>query len=131
MMGLVDVHDWAGRADFKAVRSDVELERSVRDSDVVGRYGGEEFFVILPYADAVAAKDYGYRLLANIREVEFSTMPSRQVTASAGVALSHPHQRRFSAIELISRADEALYKSKREGRDRLTVANLDLVSNGI
>ena len=107
-----------------------ELENSLRDSDIIGRYGGEEFVVILPHADAAAAKDYGRRLLANIRALEIPEMGARRVTASAGISVPHPHKRRFLSEELIKRADDALYKSKRDGRNRLTVANLDLVSSG-
>lgn len=101
------------------------LAESVRGADVVGRYGGEEFLIVMPHADALAAREYGERLLGLIREIHIG---NNHISASIGVSVFHPRGHRASAQDVIRRADEALYRSKREGRDRLTIDSLSLVS---
>lgn len=100
------------------------LADSVRGADVVGRYGGEEFLIVMPHADALAAREYGERILALIREIHIE---DNHISASIGISVFHPRGQRACAQEVIRRADEALYRSKREGRDRLTVDSLSLV----
>jgi diguanylate cyclase (GGDEF)-like protein len=100
------------------------LADSVRGSDVVGRYGGEEFLIVMPYADAQAAREYGERVLALIREIHIE---DNHISASIGISVFHPRGHRASAQDVIRRADEALYRSKRDGRDRLTVDSMSLV----
>ncbi len=99
---------------------------SVRGSDVVGRYGGEEFLIAMPHTDAPAAREYGERLLKRVREIDVPGCGARNLTASVGVAVYYPHGQRTSAPELVRRADEALYRSKRDGRDRITIDGLSL-----
>ncbi len=101
------------------------LADSVRGADVVGRYGGEEFLIVMPHADALAAREYGERLLSRIREIHIG---NNHISASIGISVFHPRGHRASAQDVIRRADEALYRSKREGRDRLTIDSLSLVS---
>jgi diguanylate cyclase (GGDEF)-like protein len=90
---------------------------AVREMDLVARYGGEEFALILPRCDRDDA----------VRVVERITSASRQradldgVTLSAGVATLPLNAN--DAISLVAAADEALYESKRAGRDRYTVSS--------
>ena len=100
------------------------LADSVRGADVVGRYGGEEFLIVMPHADALAAREYGERILALIRAIHIE---DNHISASIGISVFHPRGHRACAQEVIRRADEALYRSKREGRDRLTIDSLSLV----
>ena len=100
------------------------LSCSARGADIVGRYGSEEFLTVMPHGDALAAREYGERLLARIREIHVG---ATRITASIGVSVFHPRGQRASAADVIGRADEALYRSKREGRDRLTVDSLSMV----
>ena len=105
------------------------LTALVRGSDVVGRYGGEEFIIVMPHADVLAAREYGERLLQKIREIEIPGKSGVHIAASAGVSVFYPHGHRTSAPRVIRRADEALYRSKRDGRDRLTVESLSLLES--
>jgi two-component system cell cycle response regulator len=92
------------------------LASSARGFDTAARYGGEEFAVILPGANAEQAASVAERLRKKIHGIEAVT----PVTASLGVA-SYPDQAP-NATELLGAADEALYRSKEEGRDRVTQA---------
>ncbi|MEX2482082.1 MAG: GGDEF domain-containing protein [Gammaproteobacteria bacterium] len=101
---------------------------AVRSSDVVGRYGGEEFLIVMPHADAPAAREFSERLLRRIREIQVPGGDGKHVTVSVGIAVCHPHGQYLGAAEAVERADTALYRSKRNGRDRLTVDSVSLVA---
>ncbi len=90
------------------------LANECRDFDTAARYGGEEFAAILPACSATESLVVAERLRQAINGVEFE----RSVTASAGIATFPVHASDISS--LIKAADEALYESKRAGRDRVT-----------
>lgn len=86
---------------------------------VVARMGGEEFSVLLPNADAETAGVTAERLLERVRTHRLSSVASvAVVTTSIGIAAERVRSARDGAA-LRARADEALYKAKREGRDRV------------
>jgi diguanylate cyclase (GGDEF)-like protein len=96
--------------------------RVVRDYDVVGRYGGEEFLVILPGGTLPDAASVGGRLLDAIGRRPFKLSSGElNVTASAGA--SSTGQGYLDVDALIAAADTALYEAKRAGRARLNVAS--------
>ncbi|TVQ31328.1 MAG: GGDEF domain-containing protein [Wenzhouxiangella sp.] len=83
----------------------------------IGRFGGEEFLAILPDTDLTGAERAAERLLERVRSEPFSTAAGPVVcTASAGVAEHRPGE---SLETLLSRADQALYAAKSNGRDRV------------
>lgn len=92
---------------------------AVRGIDVAGRYGGEELVLVLVEVEADAALAAVERVRAAIAQVRLPQV-KEAVTASAGVALHHGAFDRASVEDLIRRADEALYRSKEDGRDRTT-----------
>ena len=87
-----------------------------RQFDTACRYGGEEFAVLLPGCDADSAARTARRLRVAIAQLEGAA----PVTASLGVASWPVHA--ADAASLVQRADDALYASKRAGRNRVTVA---------
>ncbi len=93
---------------------------SVRDTDSVYRYGGEEYFVLCPHTDCNSAVNMAERLRARIKKYEFVLEnPSERfsITISIGVTTAVEGD----TIEtIIKRADEALYSSKLSGKDRTT-----------
>ncbi len=90
---------------------------AVRDIDLPARVGGEEFAVIL--RDPSAATDVAERLRASIAAIDLSAQGIPRVTASVGVAVAADPSEQVPA--LVRRADDALLRAKREGRDRVVV----------
>lgn len=97
------------------------LRGNLRDSDVAGRYGGEEFMLLLPNTPAQAAFDVSERLRHTIETtvVETDAGPI-SITASLGVS-HYPSMPSGEADTLVEHADRALYESKRGGRNRVTL----------
>jgi diguanylate cyclase (GGDEF)-like protein len=92
----------------------------LRQSDLMGRLGGEEFAFVLPETDSEAARAIAERLRACIARREFEGLEGAlQVTVSIGVAQLGPEM--HSLELLIARADEALYQAKARGRNRVEV----------
>ncbi|NTU76433.1 MAG: sensor domain-containing diguanylate cyclase [Alphaproteobacteria bacterium] len=117
------INDKLGHATGDAVlESMVKLAlESLRQSDIMGRLGGEEFAVILPETNLVAADDVANRLRQHLAERPIVTVKGAVIcTASIGVAqLSGKDS---SIDELLCRADEALFRAKEKGRNRVEVA---------
>lgn len=97
------------------------LQQATRGIDVCGRYGGEEFALLLVETDEGEAFAAVERVRASVASVMPPRVP-RQVTISAGLALHHGRFERATLEELIRRADKALYESKGAGRDRTTIS---------
>ncbi|MBK5964794.1 GGDEF domain-containing protein [Thiocystis minor] len=90
------------------------LGTCIRDVDVAGRYGGEEFLVILPHADVAKARDIAERIRINLKALKWP-QPRLRVTMSAGVQ----EYRSESLDEFVEAADRKLYQAKESGRDRV------------
>ena len=96
------------------------LKDTVREGECVGRYGGEEFLLVLPGASKDQALSVAERIRSGIAKHSFPLgqgQPMGRATISGGVA-TFPMDSREPA-ELLKRADEALYQAKRAGRDRV------------
>lgn len=94
------------------------IRRTLRATDVAGRYGGEEFLLVLPGTDLEGAGLLGERVRAAIEHAEFDVGAAapHSVTMSIGVATLASGQ---SPDALLAAADEALYRAKGEGRNRV------------
>ncbi len=108
------------------------LAKSSRAEDIPCRFGGEEFVLIMPGADAQGAKTRAEKLRCQLRDlvVLHQGRSLGMVTISAGIAGFPAHG--LSVREIIARADAALYRAKAEGRDRVVLANMaDPESQGV
>ena len=95
------------------------IGQSIRSSDMVGRYGGDELVLLLPNADLRAAISFAERIRKQVEVMEFSgAEQSLKLTVSGGVA-SYPEVAASSIDELLRKADEALYRAKAKGRNRV------------
>lgn len=109
--------------DFVLKRLAITLRKCVRDVDTVARYGGEEFMVILPETAATEARQVAERIRATTEADRYSPaegVDELNVTVSIGLALFPAHG--DSPEALIAAADDALYRSKEGGRNRVTAA---------
>lgn len=97
------------------------MQAALRPYDAVGRYGGEEFLIALPNCDREKAIDIAERLRRSISDVAVNTaVGAIPITASFGVTISQVSK--FNINELIQEADEAMYRAKQGGRNRVEVA---------
>jgi diguanylate cyclase (GGDEF)-like protein len=106
-----------------------QLKGELRKSDLVGRFGGEEFVILLPDLDADTSLVVAERIRARIAAIRVSALgvattpeiaEARPLSASIGV--SHSPQHGTELAELLRAADAALYHAKRTGRNRVEVA---------
>jgi diguanylate cyclase (GGDEF)-like protein len=94
----------------------------LRETDVLARWGGEEFIMLFPSSSSPQAMAPLWRLQSQLRQaVVSSSRPELRVTFSAGVAI---HVANASLGQTLERADTALYEAKRLGRDRVLSAVL-------
>jgi len=95
------------------------LSSEVRGYDMLGRIGGEELLVVVPNADPGGLAGLAERLRASVAAVDLSDIAAKhELTVSAGTALARPGVGETSDT-LVARADDALYKAKSAGRDRV------------
>jgi diguanylate cyclase (GGDEF)-like protein len=98
------------------------LRECLREEDVPARYGGEEFIVLLPSTPKAGAHVVAEKIRRAIQSFEYAketSQPNGDLTISGGVA-SYPYDGKTTP-ELISAADDALYTSKRGGRNRVSL----------
>ncbi len=115
-----DVNDSYGHAsgDVALCKVADACRDELRESDIIGRLGGEEFVLILPQTDAAGAFVVADRLRERIAAMEVETENARfHVTVSIGVTELRPAD--TGITDLIRRADEAMYLSKAEGRNKV------------
>jgi diguanylate cyclase (GGDEF)-like protein len=93
------------------------LETTCRATDIVGRYGGEEFAIILPHTREGGARLIAERLRAAVERHAWTDAP---VTVSIGIATASPLSN--DAEEVLHEADTALYHAKQNGRNRVSYA---------
>jgi diguanylate cyclase (GGDEF)-like protein len=103
------------------------LAKAIREGDTTARYGGEEFAVILPHTDKEGALLLAERLRYEVEKTQFlneESGPRGCLTLSVGVACFSNDPAKGEACthskdELIRQADKALYKAKREGKNKV------------
>lgn len=112
--------DWSHATGDEVLRCIARLMRSqCREIDLIARWGGEEFALLFPHTALPDARLVSERLRAAIEAFDWSRIePGLALTASIGVAA---HQDLAHHERLVSRADEALYRAKQAGRNRVCV----------
>jgi diguanylate cyclase (GGDEF)-like protein len=101
---------------------------ALRPYDAVGRYGGEEFLMVVPNCDSAKANEISERIRVRIMEESFQSKIQAQnfhVTCSFGVAIAN--DTRWNMDSILASADRALYAAKNSGRNRVVTAEIQLV----
>ena len=97
------------------------FREQIRHPDSIGRYGGEEFLIVLPNSEVKSASDQAERLCQRIRKMKIEANDNvLSVTISIGIAQFRVGQENWEGF--LHRADEALYRAKDDGRDRWVIA---------
>lgn len=119
--GFKKINDELGHLKGDAVLCAIAtvLQQSCRETDLVARFGGDEFVLLLPGTDSQDA----FRVAERVREgvAQLRRIAKRRVTLALGIATSE--DRRMSYDALLSAADRAMYRAKRAGGDRVVVQN--------
>ena len=118
------VNDTYGHAAGDVVISSIAmlLRQRLRHSDVIGRYGGEEFVAVLPECDTESARQLMNDIRERIAAVRFRHRGEVfSCSISVGIACS-AHHPGFNSAELLAVADQALYAAKRSGRNRVNTS---------
>jgi diguanylate cyclase (GGDEF)-like protein len=116
--GFKDVNDVHGHAvgdEVLRIFANV-LRETLRESDRAGRWGGEEFLLLLPGADGEGAAQLADRVRVALAAREIESVPGLRVTASFGVA---EYAGESNSEDLVAAADGALYRAKRAGKNRV------------
>jgi diguanylate cyclase (GGDEF)-like protein len=124
--GLKQINDKLGHAaGNRAILALADAVREeLRDTDFAARYGGDEFVVLLPQTSEAQGALFAERLRKRLADV--SEQAGLPVRGSIGVAAVNAEELDSpeAAEDLLRRADEALYRAKRSGRDRVEVAHI-------
>ncbi|MCC7326780.1 MAG: diguanylate cyclase [Burkholderiales bacterium] len=96
------------------------LRRCCRSTDTAGRYGGDEFLLVLPETDLAGAQGVAARIRAELETLAFRRAPDLRSTVSIGAAQAQIGAGGVDAW--VARADAAMYRAKGEGRDRFAAA---------
>ncbi|MBP7737841.1 MAG: GGDEF domain-containing protein [Spirochaetes bacterium] len=100
-------------------KSEEETGQMIRKYDLVGRYGGDEFVLILPYCGEEEAVIVAGRMCRSIEEIRIKDYPELKITGSFGIAMLDDQTECRDSKELIALADKALYRAKAEGKNRI------------
>lgn len=89
-----------------------------RDSDLAGRYGGDEFVLLLPETSRIGAQSFADKIHAAIRQLRIQADNVTLTTAvSIGISVSRPGHEQKTLVELIRQSDLALYQAKKTGKN--------------
>jgi diguanylate cyclase (GGDEF)-like protein len=98
-----------------------KVNETLREYDIFGRYGGDEFTILLPQTDLKHAYRVGERLEAGVQTIKLVSLQSAKLSISVGVASRSPTNKDLEA--LLRRADQALYEAKKRGRACVVAAD--------
>ncbi len=102
------------------------VKQVFRESDIIGRYGGDEFFVFLPHTNAALAEKKGWLILEKIKEIEIPKQGS--VKCSIGVSEVSETNRNYRM--LVEQADTALYQAKNSGKNCVAIFDGEEMTQG-
>jgi diguanylate cyclase (GGDEF)-like protein len=118
-----EINDTLGHVIGDVVLSELcgAVREMLRPPDFIARFGGDEFAIILPHTDLVGASSVAERILKQVRALTIPTDEEGSVQCSISIGIAEWDAADVTANDLVRRADEKLYVSKRMGKNRYTV----------
>jgi diguanylate cyclase (GGDEF)-like protein len=98
------------------------VRETLRPTDTLARFGGDEFAIILPHTDIGGAVAVAERVMKRVRTLTIPTDEEGAIQCAISIGLAEYHRDDVTANDLIRRADERLYLSKRQGKNRYTAS---------
>lgn len=95
------------------------LNKSLRKTDIIGRYGGDEFFMVLPETPLENAQELAERIRANVEEFGLKVNSGETITTSVSIGIAAFNSQSEDMNDFVKRGDNALYAAKGEGRNRV------------
>ena len=96
-------------------------QQTLRVNDVFGRIGGEEFAILLMESDAELALQVAQRLRKSVEEAELFAKMDQAITLSVSIGITQYNSPEDTLLQMLSRADKALYAAKNAGRNRVVI----------
>ncbi|MDQ3280360.1 MAG: GGDEF domain-containing protein [Acidobacteriota bacterium] len=96
------------------------VRESLRPTDILARFGGDEFAIILPHTDRGGATAVADRVLQKVNSLTIPTDEEGAIRCAVSIGVAEYDRNDVSANDLIRRADERLYEAKRQGKNRYT-----------
>lgn len=112
-------HLWGDK--FICLVADI-LRREARSTDIIARYGGDEFVLMLPETDVKSACDFAERVRTCVEQATLITDDGTKITSSISVGVACYPQHCQDLDSLIEMSDHAMYLSKRQGKNQVTIA---------
>ena len=98
-----------------------KISSLLREDDLIFRYGGEEFFIILKNNTKEKAKTVAHKIIKSIENLKIYSQNGEQITVTISGGLAHYNTKQKTLSELIKSADKALYKAKDSGRNQIII----------
>ena len=93
----------------------------LRNEDIMGRIGGEEYFCVLPRTNVKQCLQVAVRMLKSIRSYNFETADNKSFSDTVSIGIATLSESCVNGSALYAQADKALYQSKKEGKNKVTV----------
>jgi len=100
------------------------LHDALRNADILGRTGGEEFAAVLVETEGNAAANVAQRLCATVADAVIAPPEAGRIPVTVSIGLTQLKGRSISFDELLNEADQAMYAAKQAGRNRISVSNM-------